>query len=331
MNGVTGGAKSTINNVYKTTEETNKFKIFIGKLLKDIIRYKYVYILALPVILYYVLFCYVPMYGTVIAFKNYSPSVGIWESPWAKNNGLGHFISFLSNPSTFRIIRNTLLISVYDIIFAFPAPIIFALLLNELKSRRFKKTVQTLTYLPHFISIMVVCGLIFTFTARDGFINNIIAFFGGERSNLLIKPELFRTIYVSSNIWQGVGWGSIIYLAALSGVDPQLYEAARIDGASKFKQVLNITIPGILPTIVIMFILRMGSLLSVGYEKIILLYNPLTYETSDVISSYVYRRGLIDTDYSFSTAVGLLNSVVNLIIIWITNKISRQLNETSLW
>ena len=330
MNGTT---KEVVTDSYRgvITQKKKKEITFAGKLLRDIIRYKYIYILAMPVILYYIFFCYVPMVGTVIAFKNYTPSVGIWESPWAKNFGFGHFINFFKGAYTYRIIRNTLLISLYDVIFAFPAPIIFALLLNEIRGKLYKRVVQTMTYLPHFISTMVVCGLIYNFAGKDGIINDIILLFGGERSNLLVRPEMFRIIFVGSNVWQTVGWGSIIYLAALSGVDQQLYEAAHIDGASKFSQVLNITIPSIMPTIIVMFILKMGTLLSVSYEKIILLYNPLTFETSDVISSYIFRRGLIDMDYSFSAAVGIFNSVVNLALIMITNAICKRLNETALW
>lgn len=203
--------------------------------------------------------------------------------------------------------------------------------MNELKDGWFKRSVQTVSYLPHFISTVVICGLLVDFLAPDGLINSVLALFGVESTAWLRVPEAFRTIYIASGIWQSVGWGSIIYLAALSNIDPQLYEAAIIDGASRWKQVCHITIPGILPTIVIMFILRMGSILSVGAEKIILLYNPTTYETADVISSFVYRRGLLENDYSFSTAVGLFNSVINCIFLITANALSRRVSETSLW
>ena len=268
------------------------------------------------------------MYGAVIAFKNFIPAKGIIGSPWI---GFEHFRNFLTGPYFFRLLRNTLLISGYDILFNFTSSIIFAILLNEIRCERYKKLVQTFTYLPHFISTMVVCGLISTFVGREGLINDIVAFFGGERANLLSDPSKFRTIFVTSNIWQGIGWNSIVYLAALTNVDQQLYEAATIDGAGKFKKILNVTIPGIMPTIIVMFILRMGTVLTVGYEKIILLYNPLTYETADVISSFVYRRGLMESDYSFSAAVGLLNSIVNFAMVILTNTISRKLNDTGLW
>lgn len=297
-------------------------------LMRDLVKNKYVYIMAIPMLVYYILFHYQPMYGAIIAFKNFSPGGGIMGSPWA---GFTHFESFFSSVYFWRVLRNTVLINFYNLIFGFPAPIILALLLNEIRNNIFKRTVQTVSYLPHFISIMVVCGMIIDFTSSDGIINDIMAMFGGERSTLLLKPELFRPIYVSTNIWQEVGWGSIIYLAALTSIDPQLYEAAIIDGAGKWKQTWNITIPGIMPTIVILLILRIGQMMNVGFEKIILLYNPNTYETADVISSFVYRKGLLEFNYSYSAAVGLFNSIINFTLIVTANWISRKLNETSLW
>ncbi|MCM8901801.1 ABC transporter permease subunit [Caldicoprobacter algeriensis] len=294
----------------------------------DIIRNKYIYIMALPVVAYYIIFHYMPMYGAIIAFKEFNPALGIIRSPWV---GLKHFKDFFEGVYFWRLIRNTLLISIYSLVWGFPAPIILALLLNEVKNNYFKRTVQTISYLPHFISLVVVCGIIKDFTSTDGVINDIIEFLGGERTNFLMIPEWFRPIYVGSGIWQEVGWGSIIYLAAITNIDPQLYEAATIDGASRWKQTWHITLPGIVPTIVILLILRLGGLMSVGFEKIILLYNSATMETADVISSYVYRRGLLDFDYSFSAAVGLFNSVINLILITSANKFSRKISETSLW
>ena len=284
--------------------------------------------MALPVVAYYIIFHYAPMYGAIIAFKEFNPALGIMGSPWV---GFKHFKSFFEGVYFWRLVRNTLLISVYSLIWGFPAPIILALLLNEVKNKYFKRTVQTVSYLPHFISLVVVCGIIKDFTSTDGVINDIIEFLGGERTNFLMIPEWFRPIYVGSGIWQEVGWGSIIYLAAITNIDPQLYEAATIDGASRWKQTWHITLPGIVPTIVILLILRLGGLMSVGFEKIILLYNSATMETADVISSYVYRRGLLDFDYSFSAAVGLFNSVINLILITSANRLSRKVSETSLW
>jgi putative aldouronate transport system permease protein len=286
--------------------------------------------MALPVLAYYLLFHYQPMYGAIIAFKDFTPAGGILGSPWA---GLKHFHTFFTGPYAFRLIRNTFLISFYELIFGFPAPLLLAILLNEILATRYKRVIQTLSYLPHFISLVVICALIKNFTASTGLVNDIIAFFFGKkaRSTLLQDPSNFRTIYVVSGIWQGVGWGSIIYLAAISKIDQQLYEAAIIDGAGRFARMVHVTLPGILPTIIIMLILRMGSLMSVGFEKVFLLYNTGIYETADVISTYVYRRGIIDTDWSFSAAVGLFNSIVNFILVVTANFISRKVSETSLW
>jgi putative aldouronate transport system permease protein len=284
--------------------------------------------MALPVIAYYVIFHYVPIYGLAIAFKDFAPRTGIIQSPWV---GLEHFRSFFQSYYALRVIRNTILINIYQLAFGFPAPIFLALLLNELRSNTYKRYIQTITYLPHFVSLVVVCGFIKDFTASDGVINDIIAFFGGPTSNLLGRPELFRTIYVSSGIWQEVGWGSIIYLAALSAIDPGLYESATIDGAGRIRQIWHITLPGIAPTIVILLILRIGRMMSVGFEKIILLYSPITYETADVISSFIYRRGLVGFEYSYATAVGLFNSLINFLMLVGANWLSRKYSETSLW
>ncbi|MDO4385852.1 MAG: ABC transporter permease subunit [Clostridia bacterium] len=301
---------------------------FQSRLTRDLKRYKYIYIMAILPCLYYLIFMYWPMYGAQIAFKVYSPGKGISGSVWV---GLEHFSKFFSSYYLARLIRNTLLISLYSLLFSFPAPILLALLLNELRCRWFKRCVQTVSYLPHFISTMVICGMIIDFTRSDGLINDILAFFGAQRQTMLLNPMLFRPIYIISDIWQGVGWGSIIYLSALTGIDQQLYEASAIDGAGRFRQMIHVTIPGIIPTITIMFILRIGQIMSVGYEKIILLYNGTTYETADVISSFVYRKGLIEANYGYSTAVGLFNSIINLLLILVANTISRRMSETSLW
>ena len=213
----------------------------------------------------------------------------------------------------------------------FPLPVILALLLNELKSNTYKRCVQTVTYIPHFVSVVVISGMIIDFCASDGLISDVLAVFGVERSNLLMKAPLFKTIYVLSDIWQGTGWASIVYLAALTAIDSSLYEAAMLDGAGRFKQTLHVTIPGIIPTVVTMLILRVGAIMSVGAEKIILLYNPTTYETAETISSYVYQMGLVNMNFSFSTAVGLFNSVINLILLVLTNIISKKTTEVGLW
>ncbi len=307
---------------------TLKIKDFKGTLKRDFKKNKLLYLMILPVVIFYITFFYVPMYGAIIAFKNFNPAEGILGSPWV---GFEHFMNFFNSYYFWRVLKNTFLISINTLVFGFPAPIILALLINELKNKTFTRTVQTVTYLPHFISLVVIAGMIRDFTSLNGVINHIIAFFGGERIVMLSRPELFVPIYVTSGIWQEVGWGSIIYLAALSGIDPQLYEAAYMDGAGRLRQTWNITLPGIMPTIVILFIMRMGKILSIGFEKIILLYNPAIYETADVIASFVYRRGLQNFDFSFATAVGLFNSLINLILLIFANYISRKVNETSLW
>lgn len=295
---------------------------------RDLVRNRYIYLMLVPVLIYYAIFHYGPMYGLLIAFKDYGIADGVWQSPWV---GFTHFQNFFENPYFWRLLRNTLMISFYELLFAFPAPIILALLLNEIRLIFFKRVVQTISYLPHFISIVVVAGMLVDFVARDGLINNILGFFGYEPIAFLQEPGWFRSIYVSSGIWQGIGWGSIIYLAAMSSIDPTLYDAARIDGAGRWKQTLHITIPGIMPTIVILFILNIGSMLAVGSEKIILLYNPLTYETADVISTYVYRKGILGADFGYSAAVGLFNSVISFILLTLANTISKRVSEHRLW
>lgn len=299
-----------------------------NRLKKDIQRNYIIYLMLVPVMLYYIIFCYVPMYGTIIAFKDFRPGIGILNSEWV---GLKHFQSFFNGVYFPRLMKNTIAISIYSLLWGFPIPILLALLLNEVRSKIFKSSVQTLTYIPHFISLVVACGMISNFSATSGVFNDIIAFFGGAREPLLGNPNLFRTIYISSGIWQEIGWGSIIYLAAISGIDQELYEAATIDGAGRLRKALNITLPCISSTIIVLLILRMGSMMNVGFEKIILLYNDLTMEKADVISTYVYRKGLLNADYSFSTAVGLFNSVINFVFVLLANKLSRKFSETSLW
>nr|WP_248930774.1 ABC transporter permease subunit [Paenibacillus hamazuiensis] len=301
---------------------------YAAVLKKDFRKNKFIYLMGLAGIAYYVIFKYVPMYGALIAFKNYIPTKGIMGSPWV---GFKHFIDFFNSYYFIRVLRNTLLINLYELLFAFPAPIILALLLNEIRLTFFKRLVQTVTYLPHFVSMVVICGMIVDFSQKAGLLNTIIAWFGGEKENLLLNPDLFRPIFIGSGIWQGVGWGSIIYLAALSSIDPQLYDAATVDGANRWQQMRHVTIPGMMPTIVILLILQIGGMMNVGFEKIILLYNPQTYETADVISSFVYRRGILEANYSFSTAVGLFNSAVNFMLLIVANRLSRKINETSLW
>ncbi len=304
-------------------------KGFLAIAIKDIRRNKILYILSIPIILWYLIFCYRPMVGVLMAFQNFNPVKGILGSQWV---GMQHFVDFFTGIYAWRTIRNTLALSLLDLIFNFPAPIIFALMLNEVKNRYFKKTVQTISYMPYFISMVVMCGIIVDFTSAGGIISTLVANLTGTASqNLLGDPACFRPIYIVSNIWQGLGYGSIIYIAALAGVDQELYEAATIDGAGRWKQTLHITIPSISSTIIIMLILKMGSMLSVGSEKVLLLYSPSTYETSDIISTYVYRMGFESYNYGFSTAVGLFNSVVNTIFLLTTNFFAAKYSETSLF
>ncbi|THF76753.1 ABC transporter permease [Cohnella fermenti] len=281
-----------------------------------------------PVVMYFGLFYYLPIYGVQIAFKQYSIMEGIWNSPWI---GFKHFSDFFGGYYFDRTLRNTLLISLYDIVFGFPAPIILALLLNEVGRKHFRNLVQTLTYMPHFISVVVVVGMMFDFLARGGIINQLTSSIGLGTVSYLQSPEWFRTLYVGSGIWQQIGWGSIIYIAAITGIDPTLYEAARVDGAGRWSQMLRITLPGIMPTIIILLILRLGNVMNVGYEKILLMYTPVVYETSDVISTYVYRKGILDGSFDYSSAVGLFNSVVNLVLLVCANSLSRRASGSSIW
>ena len=295
---------------------------------RDLRRNWQVYLMALPVIAFYLIFHYTPMYGALIAFQDYSPAEGLIGANWV---GLRHFRDFLTSPDIGRLFKNTLTISLSSLAFGFTAPIILALLLNELSNGWFKKLSQTLTYLPHFISMVVICGLVTSFVHSKGVISVLLSPFIGANVNMLMRENMFVPIYIISDIWQGVGWGSIIYIAAIAGIDPQLYEAAKIDGAGRWRQTLNVTLPGISSTIIIMFILRMGGLLSVGHEKIILLYNPLIYAASDVISSYVFRLGILGQQWSYTAAIGLFNSVINFILLISANLLCKKLFARSLW
>ena len=294
---------------------------------KDMRRNYSVYLMLLPLIVYFILFNYAPMYGAVIAFKRYSPVAGILGSEWV---GFQYFEQFLTSPYFGNVMKNTIILSVYSLIFCFPAPIILAILLNEVRNSVFKRTIQTLSYLPHFISMVIVCGLIRNFVASDGLISNFLQVFGMEPTNLLMKKEYFRSIYIISDIWTGIGWDSILYLAALAGVDKELYDAAVIDGAGRWKQTLHVTIPGIMPTIIVMLILRIGGLLGSNGEKIILLYNELTYDTADTLASFTYRKGLLEQNYSYSSAVGLFLSIINFILITVTNQLAKKVGY-NLW
>lgn len=303
-------------------------KLFYGRAKQDFRRHKFKYLIILPVLIYLAIFAYKPMYGIVIAFQRYRPQVGISGSPWV---GFDNFYRFFNDVYFFRLLRNTFIISFLDIIFAFPAPILLALILNEVRCTWFKRTVQTISYMPHFISLVVVCGLLNSFAETKGVFNDIYAFFGGERFNMLSSTKMFYPLYIGSGIWQEIGWQSIIYLAALSGIDQEMYEAAKIDGAGRIRQIVSITLPSLLPTISTLLVLRLGSILGVGYEKILLLYQPVTYEVSDVISTYVYRRGIEFADFSYSTAVGLFNSLVNIVFLAVSNRLAKKLGQSGLF
>lgn len=314
----------------KGKEKSQKvIKPGLGEALSKDFRRNYVlYLMVLPVIAFYIIFHYVPMYGVIIAFMDYDPGWGMLQSEWV---GWTNFLEFFQSIYFARLLKNTLTISLATLIFGFPAPIIFALLINEVRNKHFSKTIKTATYLPHFISLVVICGMIKDFTGAKGIVTQLFTHFGGESKAMLSNPRLFLPVYVVSEIWQKVGWDSIIYIAALTGINQELYEACSIDGGGRWRQTLNVTIPGIMPTVIIMLILRMGGILGVGHEKIILLYNESIYSTADVIASYVYRKGLINANYSFATAVGLFNSVVNIIFLIAANTISRKVTESSLW
>ena len=295
------------------------------KLIK---KNKMVYLMLLPVLVYYILFHYKPMYGIIIAFQDFNPRRGVLGSPWV---GLKHFRDFFGGYYFLRLLGNTLRLSFATLLIGFPFPIILALLINELRSKKFSKIVQSITYMPHFVSMVVLCAMIRQFVGSNGFITGFMSLFGYDGGNLLNHGEYWIPIYVISNIWQGAGWGSIVYLAALTGIDSELYDAAKVDGANRWKQTIHVTIPCILPTIIIMLIMRVGQIMGVGYEKTILLYDGAIYDVADIISTYVYRMGLQNRQFSFSTAVGLFNSVVNFILVIIANQISKKTTETSLW
>ena len=280
---------------------------------------------------YYVLFCYYPMYGVTLAFKQYKPKLGIIGSPWASNNGMKYVLQVVRDPYFWTVFRNTIILNIENLIITFPAPIILALMLNEVAHARYKRIVQTVTYLPHFLSTVVVVGMMNSMFNSSGIVNQIIASMGMEKINFLNDAQYFRPMYIGSNIWQSVGWDTIIFLSALTGLDMQLYEAAKIDGAGRWKQTLHVTIPGILPTIIIMLILAMGRIMNVSYQKILLMMTGTNQSVSDVISTYVYRRGITKADFSYATAVNLFQSLVSLLFVSVTNWISRRTSETSLW
>lgn len=296
---------------------------------KNVWRNWQLYLFIAPAFLYFLIFHYGPMYGIQIAFKNYNPVRGVFGSPWV---GFDHFVRFFESYYFWDLMWNTLAISLYELAVGFPIPIILALAFNELKHKRFKKLVQTVTYAPHFISVVVMVGMVIAFLSPStGILIRFVEWMGIDAPSFLTSPAWFKTVYVLSGVWQSAGWGTIIYLAALSGVDPGLHEAAIIDGANRLQRIWHINIPVLVPTMTILLILNMGSLLGVGFEKILLMQNPLNMESSDVISTFVYRSGLENAQYSFSTAVGLFNSVINAFLLVTVNQIVRKTSENSLW
>lgn len=299
---------------------------FIGILKKD----KALILLIIPGLIYFVLFRYLPMWGIYIGFIDFKIYKGVLDSPFV---GFKHFLDFFTDYASWRVIRNTFLLNIYSLVFGFPVPIIFALLLNEVRCLVFKRITQTISYLPHFISTVIVAGLVINFLdPKYGPLNNLLVnLFGMEPVSFLMEPEYFKPIYVIMQIWRGFGWGSIIYLAAITSIDTEMYEAAIIDGANRFQQMLYITLPGIVPVAVVLLILNLGGIMDVGFEEILLLYNPLTYESADVISTFIYRKGLTDMNFSYATAVGLFQSAIGCFFLYSANRLSRKVTETSLW
>ncbi len=301
----------------------------VSALWRRIWAAKYLYLMFFPVLLYYIFMRYAPMAGLVIAFKNYNAFAGFAKSPWV---GFKYFSQFFNSIYCWRLIRNTLLINLYDLVFNFPASIVLALLLNEVRQPRFKKVTQTITYMPYFISSVVLASMVVQFLSpTGGLVNNIIESMGGKRTYFMTQPESFRTIYTLMNLWKNIGWNSIIFLAAISGINSELYEACTVDGGGHLRRMWHITLPGILPTVVVLLIMRLGHMMDAGYETILLLQNNANLETSDVIGTYVYRRGILKNEYSYSTAVGIFQSVIGFMLVIASNWLSRRFSETSLW
>lgn len=306
-----------------------KRKNFACRVKKDLKKNWLLWVMFLPVFIYYIIFCYVPMSGIILAFKDFKVKMGIWGSPWV---GFEHFERFFSGYNFGLLLKNTLLLSVYSLVVSFPAAIIFALMLNYLRLNKLKKTVQMVSYAPHFISTVVLCGMItLLLDTNSGVVNQVLNMFGIKSIAFLSEPGMFKTIYVLSGVWQQMGWNAIIYISALAGVDYQMHEAAIIDGATKLQRMRHIDLPSIKPTIVMLFILQLGKLMSVGFEKVYLLQNDLNFSASDIISTYTYRVGLVKSDYGYSTAVGLFNAVINVILLVTANSISRKVADESLW
>lgn len=325
MKSVEAVAQHSKQQPYSKTRKSSQLS-FAKKSIK---RHWQLYLVILPIIVYFIVFKYIPMVNSVIAFKDYSVVKGIWGSPWA---GFKQFELFFNNPIFWDLIGNTLLLSIYQLAAGFPIPILLALALNEVRNGLYKKTVQMVTYAPHFISTVVMVSMIMlVLSPKLGIVNTGLRSLGIEEIDFLANPDLFRSVYVWSDIWQGAGYSAIIYLAALAGVDPSLYEAARVDGASRLQKIIHIDLPGLMPTAVIILILNLGGIMSVGFEKTYLLQNPLNLQTSEVIATYVYKIGLLNANFSFATAVGLFNSVINLGLLVLVNEFAKRIAKSSLW
>lgn len=296
---------------------------------KRIVRDKFLYALALPGIFYFILFKYVPMYGVIIAFQDYSPYMGIMKSPWV---GFDHFVRFFSNPDFFLLFRNTMAINLLNLFFFFPIPIVLSLMLNELRLTIMKRTIQSVIYLPHFLSWVIIVGISFLLlSSGDGAINNLLVQLGFEKINFLTNPKIFWGLLTTQSIWKDAGWGTIIFLAAIAGVDPQLYEAAKMDGAGRIKQMLHVTLPAIRQVIVILLILRIGHIMDIGFEQVFLMMNSIVSEVADVFDTYVYRLGVREGQFSFSTAVGLFKSVIGLLLVIGANKLAKRFGEEGVY
>jgi putative aldouronate transport system permease protein len=312
-------ANSVIDSPAKVKRGLKFKKIFINYQL---------YLFLLPALIYFIVFHYLPMYGILIAFKDFIATKGIMGSPWV---GFKHFERFFESFQFWTLIKNTLGLSVIQLIVGFPLPIFLALMLNQIRSEKYKRFVQTVVYAPHFISVVVLAGMIFVFFSNNGLINNIILLFGGDPISFMAKPEWFKPLYIASGVWQETGWAAIIYLAALAGVSPELHEAAVMDGANKWQRIFHVDIPAIMPTAVILLILSVGGIMNIGFEKAYLLQTPMNQPSAEIIPTYVYKMGLQQAQYSFAAAVGLFNAVINLILLIAVNKFSKKLSGTGLW
>lgn len=315
--------------VSKQTNLATKRKAYINLVGKMIARDYQIYLLALPAIAYLFIFNYIPMYGVTIAFKNFSPVKGIWGSEWV---GFDHFIRFFQSFQFWPLMKNTIGLSFYQLIVSLPFPIILALVLNQTRNKKFKSIVQTVTYAPHFISVVVMVGIIFMLLSpRTGIVNNLIQAFGGEPILFMGESAYYKTIYVVTGIWQHMGWSSIIYLAALAAISPEIYEAAKIDGASRWQQIWKVDLPGIMPTIIIILIMQTGHVMNMGFQKAFLMQTPLTADSQEIIATYVYKIGLLGSQFSYSTAINLFNSVINVVLLIAVNYYARRVSESSLW